>query len=432
MKYILTTLLGLLLISLPARAAEDEARQTVETTAGQMTARLMSDHDLVQRHDYYLEQMVREILLPAIDADYMARRVMGKYWKRTSAEQRQSFMQSFQEKVIRTYAGAFRAYNGEQLHFDDARYSEDGQKAVVKSTIERPGGAPAVNVDYRLYSIDHHWKVYDVVIEGMSLIRSFRDQVSMSIEEDGLAQTISQLAAEYQSDAPLIHLGAHSWGPYLGSNEPEQGLLADLVKTAYRRAGYRVELTFAPANRLRDMISSGSLQGDIAAWPSDAGQPDSLYSAPYLSNQLVFVKRSDDPFRFTDQTSLLNFARNKGYRLGVYSEVDYGAVLQPLQQVFVIAERDYCSQLFRDVAGKSLDLALVDRWAGQLELDSKPTIAQHLTLVSTPLVSRDLHVTIPRSTEQADLLIEAFNTGLRLMKEDGTYQSLLKKHNYSE
>ncbi|MDK2778917.1 MAG: ABC transporter substrate-binding protein [Pseudomonadota bacterium] len=439
MKHVLTALFALCLI-FPAHAAtenNDPARSLIEQAATQMTSRLIRDQSLVQRHDYYLEQLVHEIILPVVDAPYMARRVLGKFWKRASTAQQQSFLESFQEKVIRTYAGAFRAYDGEAILFFPARYNDDATKAIVQSQISRNDGSQPVSVDYRLYLNSNQWKVYDVVIEGISLIRSFRDQVGHTIDEMGLAQAISRLADEYHSEAPVVRLGAHSWTPYSGKTLPEQGLVADIVRSAYARTGYRAEFVFGSTSMLQQMISKGGIAGDIAAWQGQSTPVELLYSEPYLTNQLVLVKRPDDPLDFTDQDSLAAFVHNKGYRLGVYDDVDFGDIAAWLDSLFVVSERDYCSQMFRDVAAKALDTALVDRWAGQVELDSKPAIASHLVMLETPLVTRDLHVTIARVQAgdpdyAPELLIEAFNTGLRLIREDGTYQSLLKKHNYPE
>ncbi len=433
MKYALQSVLfvACLLFGLTVQAADDAPRTTVETTAKAMTDRLISDRELVQNQENYVEQLVDELLLPVVDHVYMAKRVLGKYWKRASMEQQKTFTIAFKEKVIRTYAGAFRAFDGQTILFEDSRLNDEGNQAIVKSQIQRVG-APPIRVDYKLYLKQKQWQVFDVIIEGVSLTKSFRAQVSLSIEQDGLAQAISKLADEYKSAAPTVKLGARAWGPYLGSNLPGFGLAADIVTTAFARAGYQVELVFAPALKIEENTSAGQLQGEIAAWQPQQASATQLYSVPYLENTLVFIKRDDDPFDYASPDMLKQHLTNKGYRLGVFNGVDYGQAFSQIAPLFHLQKLDYCSQLFREVANKSIDLALVDSWMADIELNSKEHIANHLQRVATPLASRELRVSIARSATGAEALIQAFNTGLERIKADGTYQSLLKKHNYPQ
>ncbi|MCD8524167.1 MAG: ABC transporter substrate-binding protein [Saccharospirillaceae bacterium] len=432
MKYALQPVLLVfyLLFGLTVQA-DDAPRTTVETTAKAMTDRLLSDRELVQTQENYVEQLVDELLLPVVDHVYMAKRVLGKYWKRASMEQQKAFIDAFKEKVIRTYAGAFRAFDGQTILFEDSRLNDEGNQAIVKSQIQRVGATP-IRVDYKLYLSKNRWQVYDVIIEGVSLTKSFRDQVSLSIEQDGLAQAISKLANEYQSAAPRVRLGAHTWGPYLGSNLPGSGLAADIVTTAFARAGYQVELVFAPTLKIEEHTDTGQLHGEIAVWQPQQASDTQLYSAPYLDNTLVFIKRDGDPFEYASPALLQQSLNGKSYRLGVFNGVDYGQEFQQIAPMFHLQTLDYCSQLFREVAGKSLDLALVDAWMADIELKSKEHIASHLQIVSTPLASRGLRVSIARSAKGAEALIQAFNTGLERIKADGTYQYLLKTHNYPQ
>ena len=92
--------------------ASEDPRTIVETAAKEMTSRLITDKDKVSNQEYYLEQLVNELLLPVVDHKFMAKRVLGKHWKKTSSSQKQQFTEAFKHKVIRTYAGAFKAFNG--------------------------------------------------------------------------------------------------------------------------------------------------------------------------------------------------------------------------------------------------------------------------------------------------------------------------------
>lgn len=414
-----------------SHAQTDAPRQLVEAASTRMTERLIADREQIQSQDFYLEQLVDELLLPAVDHITMAKRVMGKYWRRASEEQQKTFVKAFKNKVIRTYAGAFKAFNGEKIEYQDSRLNPDGNRALVKSEIKRVGAAN-IRVDYKLYNRDDSWKVYDVIIEGVSLVKSFHDQVSLSIEQDGLAKAISALADEYKSDAPQVKLGGHAWGPYLGKQQPNYGLAADIVSAAFARAGYQLTIAFMPWNRVEEHIRTQQLDGSVASWRTPDRQTDTLFSKPYLHNRLVFIKRQDDPFYYQNPTQLNDLAGNKGYRLGIFENYSYGPEFDQIRDLFQIQRRDYCSQLFRDVANKELDLALVDHWVASSELSHKPNVSQHLVQAPGTLTRQSLHIALPASGERSQQLINAFNLGLQRLKQDGSYQQILDQHQFPQ
>jgi len=359
----------------------------------------------------------------------MSKRVLGKYWRRASNDQQKIFVTAFKQKVIRTYAGAFKAFNGEDIQYEESRINDKGNQALVKSQIVRIGAAP-IRVDYKLYSRDDEWRVFDVVIEGVSLVKSFRDQVSLSIEQDGLAKAISKLADEYKSEAPQVKLGGHEWGPYLGKTQPNSGLAAAIVSAAFSRAGYSATIEFMPWERVSNSVEKGSLDGSVASWYTEERADTLLYSEPYIDNKLVFVKRDEDPFVFSSVTEVQQFLKDRSYRLGVFDDYAYGEAFNRIRPLFQLETRDYCSQLFRDVAAKELDLALVDHWVAQQELANKDHIASHLVTAPGTLSVRPLHIAIPKNHPNAAAILKAFNSGLKQIQNDGSYQALLEQFNF--
>lgn len=417
------------LFAVTAHAKDDIPRQLVEEASVNMTSRLIEDRELVQTQDYYLENLVDELLLPVVDHVYMAKRVLGKHWKRASKEQQKTFVRAFKQKVVRTYAGAFKAFNGEKIKFENSRLNKKGNQAFVKSQILRIGAAN-IRVDYKLYFKKEKWRVFDVIIEGVSLVKSFRDQVSINIEKDGLAKAISKLAAEYKSETPEVKLGGSAWGPYLGKHLPNYGLAAEIVSAAFSRVGYQVKIEFMPWPRVLDEVADGTLDGSIATWHTEERAKTLLFTDAYIANKLIFVKRGNDPFNYQNPEQLKQFTEGKSYRLGVFNDFAYGPEFNKVQPLFKIEEREYCSQLFRDVANKSLDIALVDHWVADAELKDKKHIADHLTTVAGVLENRPLHATFPRTNKRSKDLVAAFNAGLKRLKQDGTYQTLLDQHKF--
>jgi ABC-type transporter MlaC component len=134
----------LLIISLSISSltlGNEDPRSVVEKAAQKMTERLITDKDKISSQSYYLEHLVDELLLPYVDHVYMAKRVLAKNWKKTSKEQKKQFVGAFKHKVIRTYAGAFKAFNGEEIQFQKAKFNKQGKKSIGQkrhSTSGRP------------------------------------------------------------------------------------------------------------------------------------------------------------------------------------------------------------------------------------------------------------------------------------------------------
>lgn len=415
--------------SLSASASSEDPREVVETTANKMTERLISDKEKVQSQEYYIEHLVDEILLPAVDHKYMARRVLAKNWKKASSEQKKQFVGAFKHKVIRTYAGAFKAFNGEKLLFSDAKFNKSGKKASVASQIQRIG-APPIAVTYKLYRKKERWLTYDIVIEGVSLVKSFRDQFSQRIQKDGLAQAISELAKEYKSETPRLKMVGHVWEPYISQHLPANGLIVDLLTEVFTRVGYQVEMEFMPWNRVAEELGNGNADISIASWHSDSRAQELSYSDAYLTNELVIVKRKKDALSYNNISEFKQYISKGGYRLGVFKEYAYGEEFNAIAPLVNLNYYKHCSQLVRDVAAKNTDIALIDFWTADSKLSSMQNIADHLEVIPTPLIERSLHITASKQNSNHGQIISAFNQSLQDMKSDGSYNALLKRHNY--
>lgn len=404
-------------------------KKVVESAANKMTERLVADKEKVLNQEYYIEHLVDELLLPVVDHVYMARRVLAKHWRKTSEEQKVQFIEAFKHKVIRTYAGAFKAFDGEKITFEDARFSKSGKKASVQSAIQRIG-APAINVTYMLYLKNDTWLTYDVVIEGVSLVKSFRDQFNLSIEKHGLAKAISLLASEYSSDSPVLKVGANVWEPYISNQLPANGLVANLVTTVLSRAGYQVEMSFMPWHRVSESLISGELDMSIASWYNETRAKELQFTDAYLQNNLVIVKRKDDKLNFNSPVGFKENITNRGYRLGIFKDYGYGSFFSEVAPLVHLDYFKYDAQMLRSVANKKTDLALIDSWTAEQSLANQNNIAKHLELLPTPVISQNLHATISLKRNDHKEISEAFNKTLKAMKEDGSYQQILQRYNY--
>jgi len=148
-----------------------------------------------------LRVLADELVLPNVDFMALSQWVLGKHWRLARPEQRQVFADEFRELLIRTYLGSVTRsnYQDQTIRYQPLRKNDDSRMAEVEAYIEQPQG-PMVNVQFRLLHRDDGWKVYDVVIEGISLVVTHRSGFSNIIHEQGLDGLIATLK-QRNSDA---------------------------------------------------------------------------------------------------------------------------------------------------------------------------------------------------------------------------------------
>tara|TARA_Y100000782_G_scaffold107660_1_gene130212 strand:- start:752 stop:1423 length:672 start_codon:yes stop_codon:yes gene_type:complete len=194
------TLLVLLLavFTLSARAATEPAspKEVVEKATFGIIAEL-NKLTPEQRTEDEVRRLVTTYIVPAIDQEKIAMGALGKYWRRATPEQRQQFIDRFRERQIRTYSGAFKAFSGEQFTYEDPRFSPDGSKALVKGMLKQTNGQE-VPVDFRLYfdKDSNHWRVYDAVVAGLGMVKTYRDQLAQRLQNSSMDDLLNELANE--------------------------------------------------------------------------------------------------------------------------------------------------------------------------------------------------------------------------------------------
>lgn len=174
-------------------AASDPVAQ-LSQTADQMIGALKSNKTAIKSNPALVENLARQILLPQVDAPLMAKLALGRDgWNNATDPQRTQFTQAFTTLMIRTYASAFSAYTDQVVKFYPLRPGDmNGNRVQVKSEILQSGG-PAIPVNYRLLQEGDSWKVYDITVDGVSLIQSFRSQFASQLSQGGMDQLLAAL-----------------------------------------------------------------------------------------------------------------------------------------------------------------------------------------------------------------------------------------------
>jgi len=176
-----------------AAVAEISADDLVKQTAEDVLSTIKNDKDIQAGNQQKIFALAEEKILPNFDFDRVCRMVLGKNWKAASPEQQATFQKEFRSLLLRTYATALGKYKNQVIEYKPMRAEPGAKNVSVKTQILQPGGQP-ITVDYSLVKADSGWKVYDIVIESVSLVTNYRSQFSNEIRTNGLDSLNKKLA----------------------------------------------------------------------------------------------------------------------------------------------------------------------------------------------------------------------------------------------
>jgi len=141
-----------------------------------------------------VNQFVNGVINPHTDFDKIAPLVLGKHWKTATPVEQDRFTHEFQTLLIRTYSRAFVEYSDWTIRYLPLEMPNGATKVIVKTEVLQPGQKP-VDVNYRMYLIKGEWKVYDIMIDGVSLVTNYRSTFNEDIQRKGsLSAVIDALA----------------------------------------------------------------------------------------------------------------------------------------------------------------------------------------------------------------------------------------------
>ncbi|HQR59748.1 MAG TPA: ABC transporter substrate-binding protein, partial [Methylophilaceae bacterium] len=195
MKTMMNFLAGAAMVLLPLFAVADATPPDVlvKNTANDVLAIIKSDKDIQAGDMRKITALAEEKILPQFDFNRMSRMVLGKYWAGATPDQQKQFVDQFRSLLIRTYASALSKYRDQTIDYKPLRADPGATDVTVKTQINQPGGQP-IPLDYSLIKNPDGWKVYDVVIEGLSLVTSYSGQFGPIAKQGGMDEMIRKLA----------------------------------------------------------------------------------------------------------------------------------------------------------------------------------------------------------------------------------------------
>lgn len=172
----------------PERSPEQVIRDASELT----NAALEGRRDELKDNREALFDLIDEILLPRWDRQYTGQLVMGRYWREASSEQREAFISGLYRKLLDSYGDGVLQYEADKLKIIGTRGNPEDGRVMVDSEVELEDGTP-VPISYRLRIHEDSWKVYDVVVEGISYVTNYRNQYASEFRAKGVEGVIDEL-----------------------------------------------------------------------------------------------------------------------------------------------------------------------------------------------------------------------------------------------
>lgn len=183
-RYAAIVISGIFLASTAFAGVTDDVKKTV----GEVI-RVVSDKDL-KKHDRQRRQAVKKTISTMFDYSEMAKHSLGKHWNQRTQAERNEFTDLFASLLENSYAGKIESYNNEKIVY--LKETLDGNYAEVKSKVIT-AKRDEYTLDYRLLNENGKWMVYDVVIEGVSLVSNYRTQFNKVITTSGYSELVKKL-----------------------------------------------------------------------------------------------------------------------------------------------------------------------------------------------------------------------------------------------
>jgi phospholipid transport system substrate-binding protein len=181
--------------------------QLVQKITNEVLETIKSDKQLAAGDKQKAVKLAEEKVLPYIDFEEATRLAVGRAWAKATPEQKKQIVTEFRNMLVRTYSNALGGYEGQTLKVLPSRGKQDPQDTTVRTQFVR-AGAPPLPIDFQMHKAGGTWKVYDIAVEGVSLVLTYRSEFDAVVKQDGIDGLIKRLA---QKNTPAA-LGGTSGG----------------------------------------------------------------------------------------------------------------------------------------------------------------------------------------------------------------------------
>ena len=178
--------------------AEEAPDVLVQRVTEEVLDIVRKDKDIQNGHTQKVMELVDKKVLPNFDFTRMTALALGKEWRKASPQQQQQLTAEFRTLLVRTYSNALTSYKNQKIIYKPFKMAPADVDVLVRTEVQQPGSKP-VQLDYSLEKVDGSWKVYDVVVAGISLVTNYRDQFNQEVRNGGIDGLIAAIAAKNKS-----------------------------------------------------------------------------------------------------------------------------------------------------------------------------------------------------------------------------------------
>lgn len=182
----------------PTQVDTSGPSQLIESAANILLADVDQNRAAYGKDLTGLYKTVENTLLPNFDTPYAAQLVLGPNWRTATPEQRKRFVDAFYKRLLYNYGGQMLNFTADRLKVYPTRVAPEDTKATVRTEIKRSNGTK-VAVNYSMRKVNGAWKAWDVVIDGISYVKSYREDYGAEVAQKGLEAVIARLEADAQA-----------------------------------------------------------------------------------------------------------------------------------------------------------------------------------------------------------------------------------------
>jgi len=184
----------------PAAGGGDSPSDIVQTAAQGMLGDLDKDREAYRKDPAKISALVDKYLLPHFDVEFSAKLVLGQHWRTATPEQRKAFIDAFYHSLLANYGAALAEFTSDRLKIYPTTVDANTPRATVRTEVKRSNG-DRVSVNYYMHRTPQGWKAWDVVIDGISYVNSYREDFGPQIEKQGIDSVIKRLNAGEKPEA---------------------------------------------------------------------------------------------------------------------------------------------------------------------------------------------------------------------------------------
>ncbi|HEU0195645.1 MAG TPA: ABC transporter substrate-binding protein [Nevskiaceae bacterium] len=179
-----------------AAPAVEAPQAALKSSVEQLQSLITKHHAEYQANPQAFYKVVNQLVVPRFDVPYIAQLVMSRYWRQATAQQRLDFQNAFKDMLIRSYANALLDNaDTTTVEWLPSRYQKGATTATVKTMLVRNTGQKyPINFSVRL--VDGSWKIYDIVVDNISLVLNFRTQIGADLQRNGVSAVIAKMRHE--------------------------------------------------------------------------------------------------------------------------------------------------------------------------------------------------------------------------------------------